>query len=1099
MWSCVWWSCQLVLLNDLTRASDTAKEFGVTAARGVSQEPPAMPRIPDADIAHLKQSVSLLDLAAQAGVEVTGSGHNRLGRCPFHEDRTPSLVIDPVKNVWHCLGACQAGGSNVDWVMRAQGLGFRAACAFLQTLAGGGTAAAAAVDAAAATVSSRRSGACVQTNPFTADAQDAVLLGQAAEAYHQALVDASSAIGQAAMRYLAARKIADHAAIRQFRVGYADRSLGLRLPEKNRRAGAAIRLRLTQVGILRDSGHEHLAGAVTFPLIDADGAVVGMYGRMIGERLRVGTTKHRYLPGPHRAAWNAAGAVAADGAVIVCESIIDALTFWCHGQRHVTPAYGVSGFTEHHRRLCGESAVKSVFLAYDADDAGDHAAARLADELMALGKSVYRVRVAASAKDINGLACVSDDPAAALALVLHDAERLGGPARITVPALAEADSFLVASASQTPAPSLALPSSPPIMDSVSLPVRPALIAAAAPLPPPVRLALAADGDDHRVAFGPRRYRVRALLKCADLSALKIGLRLTVGEVFHHDTIDLCQAKQRAAFITAAAETTKADVVAIKTDLAALIDACEVTWLAARQAALVPERAPMSEADERAALEFLRDPCLLARIAQDYEACGLVGDTAPKLVSYLCAISRKLTQPLAVVTVAPSAAGKSSLQDATLAFVPEEDRLVLSSLTGQALHYIDRDLRHRVLAIAEEGGASRAAYSLKLLQSDGHLSLAVPIKDADSGQISTVIKTVQGPVALFLTTTAATLDEELSNRCIVLTVDEGAAHTQRVHAAQRERETLDGVVRAAATAAIRRRHQNAQRLVQTITVVNPFARALTFRTDRARTRRDHAKYLSFIRAITLLHQHQRPQRTATIDGHAITYIETELSDIAAANDLAAAVLGRSLDELAPQTRTLLMHLDTWITEQACVQALPRDQIAFTRRQVREATRWSADQIDIHLRRLEQLEYVISHRGRQGLSYDYRLAYDGQGQHGEPFVLGLASIAAITAQMQQGQTDQDHTHKNQTPDATALPTSEAPTPNFRPTSEAVPRPFRGPSEAPHNEVNDGESPSFGDGCEKTAPQALWGGLTFASSNHQILVEDAAENITALNGAR
>ena len=86
-----------------------------------------------------------------------------------------------------------------------------------------------------------------------------------------------------------------------------------------------------------------------------------------------------------------------------------------------------------------------------------------------------------------------------------------------------------------------------------------------------------------------------------------------------------------------------------------------------------------------------------------------------------------------------------------------------------------------------------------------------------------------------------------------------------------------------------------------------------------------------------------------------------------------------------------------------------------------------------------------------------------------------------------------------DATTLPTSEAMTPNFRPTSEAVPRPFRGPSEAPHNEVNDGESPSFGEEGEKSAPQALWGGLTFASSNQRIIVEDAAENITALNGAR
>jgi hypothetical protein len=264
--------------------------------------------------------------------------------------------------------------------------------------------------------------------------------------------------------------------------------------------------------------------------------------------------------------------------------------------------------------------------------------------------------------------------------------------------------------------------------------------------------------------------------------------------------------------------------------------------------------------------------------------------------------------------------------------------------------------------------------------------------------------------------------------------------------------------------------------------------LTFRADRARTRRDHAKYLSLIRAITLLHQHQRPQRSTIVDGHAITYIETELSDISAANDLAAAVLGRSLDELAPQTRALLMHLNGWVTEQARIQALPRDQVAFTRRQVRDATQWSADQIDIHLRRLEHLEYVISHRGRQGLSYEYRLAYDGQGQHGEPFVLGLASIATITAQM----------HASQRHPATALRPSEGKTTSFRPTPEAVPTPFRGPSEGAENAAINGKTSTFRDRTPKPAPHEPLRGLSFPSSNPSIVVENEPENNAVLSGA-
>ena len=63
--------------------------------------------------------------AAEAGADL-------VERCPFHDDRTPSLVVTPGKNLWHCLGACQAGGSVVDWAMRAEGVSFRHAVELLR-------------------------------------------------------------------------------------------------------------------------------------------------------------------------------------------------------------------------------------------------------------------------------------------------------------------------------------------------------------------------------------------------------------------------------------------------------------------------------------------------------------------------------------------------------------------------------------------------------------------------------------------------------------------------------------------------------------------------------------------------------------------------------------------------------------------------------------------------------------------------------------------------------------------------------------------------------------------------------------------------------
>ena len=105
--------------------------------------------------------------------------------------------------------------------------------------------------------------------------------------------------------------------------------------------------------------------------------------------------------------------------------------------------------------------------------------------------------------------------------------------------------------------------------------------------------------------------------------------------------------------------------------------------------------------------------------------------------------------------------------------------------------------------------------------------------------------VEGPVMIFLTTTAVDIDEELLNRCLVLTVDESRDQTKAIHALQRVAETFDGLKRNVERDRILNTHRNAQRLLKSVNVVNPFAMQLTFLSDRTRTRRDHMKYLTLL--------------------------------------------------------------------------------------------------------------------------------------------------------------------------------------------------------------------------------------------------------------
>ena len=104
-----------------------------------------------------------------------------------------------------------------------------------------------------------------------------------------------------------------------------------------------------ELGIYRETSREHFNGSVVIPIFDASGQVVEMYGRKITPGLREGTPLGTCICRVHiRGVWNEQ-AMAVSKEIILCEALIDALTFWCAGFRHVTASYGINGFTDEHR------------------------------------------------------------------------------------------------------------------------------------------------------------------------------------------------------------------------------------------------------------------------------------------------------------------------------------------------------------------------------------------------------------------------------------------------------------------------------------------------------------------------------------------------------------------------------------------------------------------------------------------------------------------------------------------------------------------------------------------------------------------------------
>ena len=124
----------------------------------------------------------------------------------------------------------------------------------------------------------------------------------------------------------------------------------------------------------------------------------------------------------------------------------------------------------------------------------------------------------------------------------------------------------------------------------------------------------------------------------------------------------------------------------------------------------------------------------------------------------------------------------------------------------------------------------------------------------------------------------------------------------------------------------------------------------------------------------------------------------------ANRLANEVLGRAVDDLPPQTRRLLNLIDDMVTQACHQQGLDRADYRFSRRDVREHAGWGNTQLKVHLKRLEELEYLLVHRGGRGQSFVYELLYEAQGRRrptlpGPPHRRGPTTTRAVGGKRQQ----------------------------------------------------------------------------------------------------
>jgi hypothetical protein len=316
---------------------------------------------------------------------------------------------------------------------------------------------------------------------------------------------------------------------------------------------------------------------------------------------------------------------------------------------------------------------------------------------------------------------------------------------------------------------------------------------------------------------------------------------------------------------------------------------------------------LKKEEEAEAIKFLQQENLLQATNNQIGNSGVIGEETNRLIMYLVFTSRKTARPLHIISFGSSGVGKSHLQEKVGELIPKEDKIELTSVSGNAFYYyVDDDLGNKLILIEDYDGVFAALYPIRELQSKQKISKTITMRDRN-GNTRTLHLTVKGPVSIGGCTTSEHVYEDNANRSFLIYLDESEAQDERVMDYQRKLSA--GKIDITDQQKIQKQLQNVQRVLQPITVRNPYAEQLVIPKEVFKPRRTNAHYIAFIEGITFYKQYQREHKVDKESGE--IFIETTLEDIQEANELMKNILLKKADELGYATRKYFENLKNYL--------------------------------------------------------------------------------------------------------------------------------------------------------------------------------------------
>ena len=460
---------------------------------------------------------------------------------------------------------------------------------------------------------------------------------------------------------------------------------------------------------------------------------------------------------------------------------------------------------------------------------------------------------------------------------------------------------------------------------------------------------------------PLEIAVLGGIRLDGLDRLRTTLKIQVEHLAIRHNLDLYNDNQLEKLTRKAAERLEVGTSVITAALLDLTDLLEQYRLGEieRQSEETEQRKMLSLEEIKAAKLYLSSPNLMERTGQDIGSAGVIGEEINRLLMYLIFTSRKRDNPLHVISLGASGIGKTHLQERVSALIPDEDKLEITSLSGNAFYYFGRqELRNKLILIEDLDGAEDVLYPLREIKSKKQVTKTVVIKNT-KGETRTVTLKVEGPVCVSGCTTRESLYEDNANRSFLIHIDESEAQDEKIMAYQRAESA--GRIDKVAEHQLAEKFKDMQRILQPVQIRNPYAEMLQIPKEVFKPRRTNAHYLAFIEAVTFYHQYQREKCHDQDTGE--EFIETTIEDIAEANKLMKEVLIRKSDPINGACRNYFERLKSWLASE--------QKTTFINKEIRQALRIKGTTLRRYHNQLLDTGLLQHRSGKKATGYHYEL--------------------------------------------------------------------------------------------------------------------------------